>query len=97
MGVGSSNPWWRTVPVKPRVEGPTVQREAWVPEIASERAERLANLLTLSYEPMLAWRLDGLIEFWNTGAERLYGFAPTEAVGHSSHTLLQTKFPIEFA
>lgn len=74
-----------------------MQREAWVPEIASERAERLANLLTLSYEPMLAWRLDGLIEFWNTGAERLYGFAPTEAVGHSSHTLLQTKFPIEFA
>ena len=74
-----------------------MQREAWVPEIASERAERLANLLTLSYEPMLAWRLDGLIEFWNTGAERLYGFAPNEAVGHSSHTLLQTKFPIEFA
>jgi len=74
-----------------------VQREAWVPEIASERAERLANLLTLSYEPMLAWRLDGLIEFWNAGAVRLYGFAPNEAVGHSSHTLLQTKFPIEFA
>ena len=40
-----------------------------------ERAERLANLLTLSYEPMLVWRLDGAIEFWNAGAERLYGFA----------------------
>ena len=63
---------------------------------AEERAERLANLLTLSYEPMFAWRLDGPIEFWNAGAERLYGFAPNEAVGHSSHTLLQTKFPIEF-
>src|SRR5580704_14414680 len=63
---------------------------------ATERAERLANLLTLSYEPMLAWRLDGLIEFWNAGAERLYGFTPDEAVGRSSHSLLQTKFPIEF-
>jgi PAS domain S-box-containing protein len=62
---------------------------------ASERAERLANLLTLSYEPMFAWRLDGLIEFWNAGAERLYGFAPNEAVGRSSHMLLQTEFPIE--
>jgi PAS domain S-box-containing protein len=68
------------------------------PELGSaeERAERLANLLTLSYEPMFAWRLDGQIEFWNAGAERLYGFASNEAVGHSSHTLLQTEFPIEF-
>ena len=47
----------------------------------SERAERLADLLMLSYEPMLAWNLDGSIEFWNAGAERLYGFAPDEAVG----------------
>jgi PAS domain S-box-containing protein len=46
---------------------------------------------------MLAWRLDGPIEFWNAGAERLYGFAQYEAVGGSSHVLLQTKFPIEFA
>jgi PAS domain S-box-containing protein len=64
---------------------------------ASERAERLANLLTLSYEPMLAWHLDGPIEFWNAGAERLYGYTLKEALGHSSHLLLQTKFPIEFA
>ena len=63
---------------------------------ASERAERLASLLTLSYEPMLAWQLNGPVEFWNTGAERLYGFAPEEAIGHSSHALLQTKFPVEF-
>ena len=62
----------------------------------SERAERLANLLMLSYEPMLAWNLDGSIDFWNAGAERLYGFAPNEAIGRISHALLQTKFPIEF-
>lgn len=66
-------------------------------EPGSERAERLANLLTLSYEPMIAWRLDGPIEFWNTGAAQLYGFAPDEAVGRTSHSLLQTKFPVEFA
>jgi PAS domain S-box-containing protein len=63
---------------------------------ASKHADRLADLLELSYEPMLAWRLDGPIEFWNAGAERLYGFTADEAVGHSSHALLQTKFPIEF-
>jgi PAS domain S-box-containing protein len=58
--------------------------------------ELLADLLSLSYEPMLAWRLDGAIKFWNTGAERLYGFSTDEAVGRVSHSLLQTKFPIEF-
>jgi PAS domain S-box-containing protein len=43
---------------------------------------------------MFAWRLDGAIEFWNTGAERLYGFAADEAIGASSHSLLQTRFPL---
>ncbi len=62
---------------------------------ANKRADRLADLLELSYEPMLVWRLDGPIEVWNAGAERLYGFAADEAIGHSSHALLQTKFPIE--
>ena len=75
-----------------------LQIERPSPGIAAgtERAERLAHLLTLCYEPMLAWRLDGPIEFWNTGAEQLYGFSSDEAVGRSSHALLQTKFPIEF-
>jgi PAS domain S-box-containing protein len=45
---------------------------------------------------MLVWQLNRPIEVWNTGAERLYGFAPEEAIGHSSHALLQTKFPVEF-
>ena len=83
---------------------PMVQREVELQlnvacaeaEAASGRAERLANLLTLSYEPMFAWRLHGPVEFWNAGAERLYGFTPNEAVGRSSHILLQTKFPVEF-
>jgi PAS domain S-box-containing protein len=64
-------------------------------ELVTTPPERLADLLMLSNEPMFAWKLHGTIEFWNTGAERLYGFASNEAVGHSSHRLLQTKFPIE--
>src|SRR5580658_580530 len=61
------------------------------------QAERLASLLTLSHEPMFAWRLDGPIEFWNLGAQRLYGYSSNEAVGRNSHALLQTKFPNDFA
>ena len=71
-----------------------IEREFFGVEAGSERAERLASLLTLSYEPMLVWDLNGPIEFWNTGAERLYGFTPGEAVGRISHVLLQTKFPV---
>jgi PAS domain S-box-containing protein len=63
----------------------------------TERTERLGDLLMLSHEAMLVWTLDGPNEFWNAGAERLYGFSAGEAVGHVSHDLLRTKFPIELA
>jgi PAS domain S-box-containing protein len=73
-----------------------MERESAEKKATSRRAERLASLLMLSYEPMFMWRLDGAIELWNAGAERLYGFAPNEAVGSISHALLKTKFPIPF-
>lgn len=66
-------------------------------EILSERAEHLGGLLALSHEAMFMWKLNGPVEFWNAGAERLYGFAQEEAIGTSNHALLQTKFPVEFA
>jgi PAS domain S-box-containing protein len=63
----------------------------------SAGAARAADLLSLSYEPMLVWRLDGTIESWNAGAERLYGFSEDEALGRVSHMLLKTRFPVELA
>lgn len=60
-----------------------IERDLSRAEAASERAERLAGLLTLSYEPMFVWQINGSIEFWNTGAERLYGFGSEEAIGHT--------------
>ena len=63
----------------------------------SAHPERMTDLFRLSFEPILVWRLDGGIEGWNAGAQRLYGFAPEEALGRVSHALLQTKFPIEVA
>ena len=59
-------------------------------EVVRQGAERLASLLTLSDQPMLAWRLDGYIEFWNSGAERLYGFAPEISGPASCSTFART-------
>jgi PAS domain S-box-containing protein len=72
-----------------------MQHDSGEPIAMSAQAEHLASLVMLSYEPMLVWNLFGPIAVWSAGAERLYGFASNEAVGRSSHALLQTKFPID--
>jgi PAS domain S-box-containing protein len=76
-----------------------LQTEHGSPETgaAFEDTELLANLLSLSYEPMFAWRLDGAIRFWNAGAERLYGFAPDEAVGRTSRFGMSDPSPVSYA
>jgi PAS domain S-box-containing protein len=37
--------------------------------------------------------LDGKINFWNSGAQHLYGWSTNEAIGKVSHDLLRTQFP----
>ena len=58
-----------------------------------EALNRYADLLRNSFDAILLWSLDGAIETWNRGAERLYGFSAEEALGRRSHDLLQTTFP----
>lgn len=54
---------------------------------------RQAELLRLSFDAVIVWRLDEGIETWNRGAERLYGFAESDALDRATHDLLQTVFP----
>lgn len=48
------------------------------------------DILGLSYDAILIWRLDGGIQFWNRGAENLYGYTAEEALEQNNHKLLQT-------
>jgi len=61
---------------------------------AEEVLEDRSRLLDLSRDTILVRRADdNVITFWNRSAEELYGWTSAEAVGRSSHELLQTVFP----
>jgi PAS domain S-box-containing protein len=44
-------------------------------------------------EGVMTRTIDGKINFWNRGAEELYGWTKEEAIGKVSHRLLHTQFP----
>jgi two-component system CheB/CheR fusion protein len=55
-----------------------------------EALARQARILDQTHEPITVRAIDGRIVFWNQGAERLYGYTREEALGRTSHELLQT-------
>ena len=50
-----------------------------------------ASLFDQAYDAIFVWQWKGPITFWNRGAEHLYGFSRTEALGQISHKLLNTR------
>lgn len=48
---------------------------------AQARVTHLATLVKSSQESIIGLTLEGTVASWNTGAERLYGYAAAEAVG----------------
>jgi PAS domain S-box-containing protein len=69
--------------------------EAAAGAVIRESERRMSEVLeVLGHAPMFARGLDGQIRFWSTGAERLYGWAPTGAIGRLCHELLQTRCEI---
>ena len=52
-----------------------------------------AELLDLLHETIMVRDMKGRIQYWNPGADEMYGWKSEEAVGSISHELLRTKFP----
>ena len=60
---------------------------------AEDALREQAELLDLSHDTIMVCDLDGTIQFWNHGAEEMYGYTKVEATGRKSHQLLSTVFP----
>jgi PAS domain S-box-containing protein len=54
-----------------------------------------ADLLELATEAIIVRDLNGLLTFWNSGAEELYGWHRDEVLGKPIHEILKTQFPVE--
>ena len=54
-----------------------------------------ADLLELATEAILVRDLNGILQFWNAGAEALYGWNREEVLGRNIHDVLNTIFPTE--
>ncbi|HUD56805.1 MAG TPA: ATP-binding protein [Terracidiphilus sp.] len=61
---------------------------------SESRFRTQANLLELASEAIIVRDLQGAIQFWNAGAETLYGWSREEAIGQDMHRLLKTVFPV---
>jgi PAS domain S-box-containing protein len=58
-----------------------------------EAQHEQATLLGLTPDAILALDGNRVITFWNSGAERLFGWSRDEAVGHDVRLLLRTVYP----
>jgi PAS domain S-box-containing protein len=59
-----------------------------------ETLREQANLLDLTHDAIFARDMNGVMTYWNRGAEALYGWKAEEARGKVASELLKTVFPV---
>ena len=55
---------------------------------AQEARSWLLAIMESSDDAIIGTTLDGIITSWNSGAEKLYGYSPQDAIGHSIYILI---------
>ncbi len=75
------------------LEDRVTERTAELEQRTAELLEK-AMFLDLANDAIFVKSAGGTISYWNEGAERLYGWTMAEAVGRTTHELLQTEFPV---
>ncbi len=90
---------WRLMPVALRFPS-NAQVRAQERELDRARAaaathQRLIDMVKVA--AVMLREIDGTIQFWSEGCERLYGWSAGEAIGRLSHDLLRTIFPASLA
>jgi PAS domain S-box-containing protein len=77
--------------------GLLVERDVGKLQASAREMRRQADLLDKAPGPIVAWQLGGAIEYWNRGAEELYGFSRRQALGRKHDDLLHPTHPLGFA
>jgi hypothetical protein len=62
-------------------------------KLADEAVREKAALLDLTHDTVFVMDMEGVIKYWNRGAQERYGWAPEQAVGRVVHGMLKTVFP----
>jgi PAS domain S-box-containing protein len=71
----------------------TIARNITERKRAEEALQQNLQMLDLASDALIVRDMDGTINYWNQGAERMYGWTKKEALGKSTYTLLHSIFP----
>src|SRR5262249_1319020 len=78
--------------IRRRVEANLIESRDELQREVAIRTQQ-ANLLNLTHDTIFVRSMNGVITYWNRGAQELYGWRPEEAIGKRCQDLLRTVFP----
>ncbi|MCC3453153.1 MAG: PAS domain S-box protein [Microcoleus sp. PH2017_29_MFU_D_A] len=71
----------------------TIARNITERKRTEQALQQNLQMLDLASDALIVRDIDGTINYWNQGAQRMYGFTKQEALGQLTHTLFHTMFP----